>query len=108
MTPQTTTCWGRKKEKKQREGAIAELRWRSTRGTEEVPVFVWTDMGAFPRGNRSWRETLAGSDTAEGSNTKDFFWQDRLVKEKPFFCVHFGFSLEVKATHRRRGEQCLK
>lgn len=51
-------------------------------------MFVWTDTGAFPRGNRSWRETLAGSNTAEGSNTEGFFFiyfgRARLVQESLF------------------------
>lgn len=72
--------------------------------------------GAFPRGNRSWRENTGRQEHGERIKhaTKFlggfFFWcflAGQVAKENPF-CVQFGLRQEVKARHKGTKTQCLK
>lgn len=56
--------------------------------------FVWTETGAFPRGNRSWRENTGRQEHSERIKyaTKFFcffcfFLAGQVAKENPFLCL---------------------
>lgn len=100
MTRQTTTCFGRNKtEQQQLQKWRREVNKKKKGGTEETSVFVWTDSGSFPKGNRSRRETLAAK--RKDQRIFYFFLAGQGCLKKMPFSLHFGLSLEVKVTQRR-------
>lgn len=87
MTPRTTTCWGRKKrngEQEQLQNWGGEAQGEQRRRLclfGETRVHSPEEIG---HGGKRWQAATRRQDQTR-SNMKDFFWQERLVKEKPFF-----------------------
>lgn len=116
MTPRTTTppslpAGETKVQERRRSDGEEKENTGAASGPEQ---FVWTDTGAFPRGNRSWRENTGRQEHGERIKhaTKfflGFFFGRTGGQRKPFFCVQFGLSQEVKARHEgTKKTQCLK